>query len=49
MSYYWFNRKDLLKNAKGNYHKEGGKEKASEYYQKNKKSIKEKARSKYRN
>ena len=49
MSYYWFNRKDLLKNAKENYHKEGGKEKASEYYQKNKKSIKEKARSKYRN
>ena len=37
MSYYWLNRKDLLQKAKEKYHKEGGKEKASEYY---KKSIK---------
>ena len=49
MSYYWFNRKDLLEKTKETYHKEGGKEKASEYYQKNKKAIKEKARNKYKN
>ena len=24
MSYYWFNRKDLLKKAHDKYHKEGG-------------------------
>ena len=27
MSYYWFNRKELLKKAHEKYHKEGGKEK----------------------
>ena len=36
MSYYWFNREDLLKKAKQKYHKEGVKEKAASYYQKNK-------------
>ena len=30
MSYYWFNRKNLLKKASVKYHKEGGKERASE-------------------
>ena len=49
MSYYWFNRKDLLKKAKEKYHKEGGKEKASECHKKNKEAIKEKARNKYKN
>ena len=34
MSYYWFNRKDSLKKASEKYHKEGGKERASEYYPK---------------
>ena len=34
MSYYWFNRKDSLKKVSEKYHKEGGKERASEYYQK---------------
>ena len=33
MSYYWFNRKELLKKAHERYHKEGGKEKAARYYQ----------------
>ena len=49
MSYYWFNRQDLLKKAKKEYHKVGGKEKASEYYQKNRETIKKKARNKYKN
>ena len=40
MSYYWFNREELLKKAKTKYHNKGGKEKASEYYKKNKEAIK---------
>ena len=32
MSYYWFNRKELLKKAREKYHKEGGKEIAAAYY-----------------
>ena len=38
--YYWFNRKELLKIAHDKYHNKGGKEKAAEYYQKNKEMIK---------
>ena len=51
MSYYWFNREELLKNAKTKYHKKVGKEKASKYYQDNKEVIieKEKERNKYEN
>ena len=45
MSYYWFNREELLKKANEKYHNKGGKEKAAKYYQDNK----EKARSKYKN
>ena len=30
MSYYWFNRQELLKKAKEKYDNKGGKEKASE-------------------
>ena len=33
MSYYWFNRKEMLQKAKENY----SKEKAAEYYSQNKK------------
>ena len=40
MSYYWFNRKEILQKAKERY----SKEKAAEYYLKNKKAIKEKSR-----
>ena len=40
MSYYWFNREELLKKANKKYHKEGGKEKASEYCERNKEAIK---------
>ena len=35
MSYYWFNRQESLAKANNKYHKEGGKERASEYYQRN--------------
>ena len=46
MSYYWFNRDELLKKAKTKYHNKGGKEKAAKYYGDNKEAIKEKARNK---
>ena len=49
MSYYWFNRKDLLQRAHEKYHKEGGKEQAAKYYKENKEAIKKKAREKYKN
>ena len=49
MSYYWFNRKELLQKAKDKYNNWGGKEKATEYYQANKDFMKEKANNKYRN
>ena len=40
MSYYWLNRKYLFKKADDKYHNEDGKEKAAEYYKKNKEAIK---------
>ena len=45
MSYYQFNRHEILQNAKERY----SKEKAAEYYLKNKEAIKEKARDRYKN
>ena len=48
MSYYWFNRQELLKKAKEKYDN-GGKEKAAKYYRDNKDVIKEKANNKYKN
>ena len=48
MSYYWFNRQELLQEAKQKYDN-SGKEKAAKYYQDNKDVIKEKANNKYRN
>ena len=36
MSYYWFNRQEILQKAKERY----SKEKAAEYYLKNKEAIK---------
>ena len=45
MSYYWFNREEILQK----YHNEGGKEKAAKYYQKNKDILKERAKNRYRN
>ena len=47
MSYYWFNRQELLKKAKEKYDN-GGKEKAAKYYQDNKDVLKEKEKRKYR-
>ena len=45
MSYYQFNRQEILQKAKEKY----SKEKAAEYYLKNKEASKEKARNHYRN
>ena len=45
MSYYQFNRPEILQKANKRY----SKEKAAEYYLKNKEVIKEKARNCYRN
>ena len=45
MSYYWFNRQEILQNAKERY----SKEKAAEYYKQNKEVIKEKSRNRYKN
>ena len=45
MSYYQFNRQEILQKAKERY----SKEKAAEYYLKNKEAIKEKARNRYKN
>ena len=45
MSYYWFNRQEMLQKAKEKY----SKEKAAEYYLKNKEAMKEKARERYKN
>ena len=38
MGYYWFNKKEILQNTKKRY----SKEKAAEYYLKNKEAKKEK-------
>ena len=45
MSYYQFNRQEILQKVKERYYKE----KAAEYYLKNKEVKKEKARNCYRN
>ena len=44
MSYYLFNRQEILQNAK----KRHSKEKAAEYYLQNKEVMKEKARNHYK-
>ena len=49
MSYYWFNKQELLKKAREKYHNNGGKEKAAKYYLHNKDFLKEKAKNVYRN
>ena len=45
MSYYWFNRQEVLQKAK----ERCSKEKAAEYYLQNKEAIKEKSRESYKN
>ena len=47
MSYYWFNKQELLQKPKGKC-VNVGKEKAAEHYQTNKDVLKEKARDKYK-
>ena len=49
MSYYWFNREKLLKNAWDTYHNEGGKQRAAEYYRKNADLLRLEARNKCKN
>ena len=45
MSYYWFNRKEILQKAKERY----SKQKAAEYYLENKEAIKKKSKDRYKN
>ena len=45
MSYYQFNKQEILQKAKGRY----SKEKAAEYYLQNKDAIREKSREHYKN
>ena len=45
MSYYWFNRKEILQKARERY----SKEKAAECYLQNKEAIKEKLKNRYKN
>ena len=45
MSYYCFNREEVLQKAKESY----SKEKAAKYYLQNKEAIKEKSRERYKN
>ena len=45
MNYYWFNRQEILQKGKEKY----SKEKAAEYYAKNKEAIKETSRQHYKN
>ena len=45
MSYYWFNREEILQKAKEKYSKEKG----AEYYAQNKEAKKEKSRERNKN
>ena len=44
MTYYWFNREEILQNAGQRY----SKEKAAEYYLENKEAVKKKSRDRHR-
>ena len=44
MSYYWFNREELLQKANNRYQNCGGKQKAAEYYLENEELLKGNAR-----
>ena len=48
MSYYWFNRQELLQKAREKYDN-GGKEKAAKYHKNNKDVTKQKSSNKYKN
>ena len=47
--HYWFNRQELLEEAKYRYHNYGSKEKTAEYYLANTDVLKENAKYKYKN
>ena len=49
MSYYWFNRSKILKNAWDKYHNKGCKEKTAKYHVANREVSREDARNKYKN
>ena len=40
MSYYWFNREQLLKKTNEKYYNKGGKEKAAKYCKETKEAMK---------
>ena len=46
MSYYWFNKKELLQKVKDKYHNKVGTEKVVKYYAANKDVLREDARNK---
>ena len=48
MSYYWFNREKILKDAWNKYHNKGGKQKVGKHYAANKEILREHARNEYR-
>ena len=48
MSYYWFNKQELVQKLKEK-HENGGKEKSAKHYRDNKNVLKEKARYRYKN
>ena len=49
MTYYWFNREEILQKSEEQYHNCAGKENAAEYYIANKDVLKEKPVNRYRN
>ena len=49
LSYYWFDRRELLAKAHNKYHNKGGKQIATIYYERNKDSIKKRQREYYEN
>ena len=49
MSYYWFHRDKILKNARDKYNNKGGKKKVAKYYKDNMEVLREDAKNKFRN
>ena len=49
MSYYWFNREELLNKARDRYYNKGGKEKAAKYNWEDIEDLREDSINMYRN
>ena len=47
MSYYWFNKEELLQKGNNRYHNCGGKEKVAKYCLENEEVLKEYAKNRY--